>query len=586
MPRRRPAAEPVIPSTALVASATRYAGKAPRIFWQRQNWQAEAYRHYGICGEARFAASFFGHAVSRAKLGVADVSESSPEKLDSGPAYDALSSLFNGDDGQTQMLNALGLHLTIAGEAYLVGRHVENMDVWEIVSVMEMMVTGDKWKINYGGEKGTVELTESDVVIRIWTPSPSKRMEPDSPFKSLLPILGEIEWLTRHVFAQVSSRLAGAGILLMPQGMTFPPAPHNPGGQATETTDEASAFMATLADAMLTPIEEPGSPSALVPIVVTAPDDSIDKPRLLTFWSELDSAAMELRNEAIRRFALGMDLPPEQVMGMSSNGGTGGGTSNGVSHWGAWQIEEATIKMHIEPMLDVIVNALTVGYLWPLLPDGTTAAVVYDSSLLRLRPDRSQEAFELYDRGLISSETLLRENGFDEDDRMDPEEFRTWLLVKIASGSSTPEQVGAALVALGVDLGLVYDDPNAETVQNGPPPSLEDHPSNDLPNAAALLAASEGLVFRALERAGNRLRQSAAKPPGVPSYETHCYVRANGSGPSLLADAWSCAPQVLDGIADPAKVVVVLDGYCTSLLAEQAPHSRDRLAEWLRLVEP
>ena len=61
--------------------------------------------------------------------------------------------------------------------------------------------------------------------------------------------------------------------------------------------------------------------------MVTAPDDAIDKPRLLTFWSELDAATMELRNEAIRRFALGMDLPPEQVLGMSGNTGTGGGTS-------------------------------------------------------------------------------------------------------------------------------------------------------------------------------------------------------------------------------------------------------------------
>ena len=97
--------------------------------------------------------------------------------------------------------------------------------------------------------------------------------------------------------------------------------------------------------------------------------------------------------------------------------------------------------------------------------------------------------------------------------------------------------------------------------------------------ARALVAACEGLVFRALERAGNRLRVTAAKPPRCPSYETHLYVKANGTAARMLEDAWSCAPQVLDGIADPEKIIPVLDSYCQSLLSEQSPHKRERLVE-------
>ena len=203
------------------------------------------------------------------------------------------------------------------------------------------------------------------MVIRIWLPNPARQIEADSPFRAMLPILSEIEWLTRHVFAQITSRLAGSGILMMPQSMTFPPPPAQD-GQEVATTNDAESFMLALADAMLKPIEDPGSPSAVVPIVVTAPDEAIDKARLLTFWSELDAQSLQLRNEAIRRFALGMDLPPEQILGIGSSRGTGGGSSTGVSHWGAWQIEEATIKMHVEPMLDVIVQALTSAYLQPV----------------------------------------------------------------------------------------------------------------------------------------------------------------------------------------------------------------------------
>jgi hypothetical protein len=123
--------------------------------------------------------------------------------------------------------------------------------------------------------------------------------------------------------------------------------------------------------------------------------------------------------------------------------------------------------------------------------------------------------------------------------------------------------------------------------QTPQPPSLEDHPSRPRTPAehGALLAASEALVFRALERAGNRLRQGTSKPPGVPAYETHCFVRANGATDRLLEDAWSCAPQVLEGLADPLAVIPVLNSYCQALLTEQSPHKRERLDGWLQLAE-
>ena len=579
MPRRR-AETPVI-TTALVASATRYPGKMERIYRPRQDWQAECYRHYSICGEARFGAKFFGNAVSRAILGVGQYVNGMLKEAHQGPAYDALAALFGGQQGQTQALQSIGMHLTIAGECYLVG--FGDTETWEVVSCIEMQVSGDTWTVQYGDGRPPVTLKESDVVIRIWLPSPARQVEAESPFRAMLPILSEIEWLTRHVFAQITSRLAGSGILMMPQSMTFPPPPAQDGAEVA-TTNDAESFMLSLADAMLKPIEDPGSPSAVVPIVVTAPDEAIDKARLLTFWSELDAQSLQLRNEAIRRFALGMDLPPEQILGIGSSKGSGGGSSTGVSHWGAWQIEEATIKMHVEPMLDVITQALTTAYLNPALDDDTWI-ITYDTAALRLRPDRSKEAFELYDRGLISGDACRRENGFPEDDAPTPREFRNWLLLKIASGSSTPEQVGAAVKALGVDLG-VLPEIQAPTREAPSPPSIADHPVRDMPDAAALIAACEGLVFRALERAGNRLRASAnTKPPGVPSYETHLFVKANGSAGKVLEDAWSCAPMILAGLGETDKIVPVLDSYCRSLLAEQSPHKRERLVNWLRSAE-
>jgi hypothetical protein len=591
MANRRGAAavEAVIPTTSLVASAVRYSGgKAARIYQKSADWQKECYRHYSICGEARFAANFFGHALSRAVLNVATLDAKGAQVPSTGEAATYLDDMFNGKAGQSQMLKAIGTHLTIAGECYIVGRDVQPKDVtegeppaeayqlWEVVSVMEMSVVGERWKIKYGDGTKDVELGEDDVVIRIWLPHPEKRIEADSPFRSLLPILSEIEWLTRHVFAQVQSRLAGAGILFLPQSMTFP-APPEIEGQQIEM-NEAEAFLRSFADALIKPIEDPSSPSAIVPFIVTAPAEAIDKAKLMHFWSNLDAESKALRQEAIHRFALGMDLPPEQVLGMSSNGGTGGGTSNGVSHWGAWQIEESTIKLFIEPMLDVVANSITVSYLRPITGDDDF--IVPDTSSLRLRPDRSQEAILLYNLGVLSAKTLLIENGFSEDDLPSGEERKEWLLLKVASGSATPEQVGAALDALGVDLGPLAL-PEGQPRESRPDPSMEPLPLPEAPpDQSALLAASEGLVFRALERAGNRLRNDGTKPP-CPSYETHTLVPVNGNADYLLTDAWSCAPQVLEGIADTEKVTAMLNAYCKTLFASQIPHNRDLLASWL-----
>ena len=615
-PKKAPAMQeaPLIPSHSLVASAVRYPAltKVPRIHHpSSKQWQAECYRHYAICGEARFAARFFGHALSRAILKTSRMVEGTVHTVEDGIVHDLLQELFNGKDGQSQMLASAGIHLTIAGEFYLVGRTVAERDdegneledlqgqrigndVWEIISVMEMEVQGGRWSIRQDGYQ-PIELAEDDVVIRVWNPNPARRMEADSPFRSLLPTLTEIEWLTRHVFAQTSSRLAGAGILFLPQGMTFPPPTEREGQDVG--ANEADSFMLALADHMLTPLDDPSSPASKVPIIVTAPEDSIDKARLMTFWSELDSASMSLRQEAIQRFALGMDLPPEQILGMSSNGGTGGGSSNGVSHWGAWQVEEATIKMHVEPMLDLIVNAITISYIRPLASD-TGDFVTYDSSALRLRPDRSKEAMELWLAGAIGTDTMLVENGFEVTDAPTPDELKMHFLRKIAAGSATPEQVEAALDQLGIALrssrfGEQPDDTTPRETR--PDPSLDEHPTRPrTPGEGepgvdpALLAACDSMVYRALEKAGNRVinagKRGKERDRSLDPVTVHCSQQVNGEGPGLLADAWSFAPRVLDGLdCDPVAIVDALNTYVLDLFETQREHERDSLEEYLEV---
>lgn len=597
-PRVRKSKGAVVPSSSLVASSARFSGNVTPIYQPAQAWQLECYRHFHICPEARAAARFFGRAMARATLGVANVTGEGSTPITSGPVYEDLMALFSGPQGQEQMLEDIGVHLSIAGECYLIGRQVDvegnpiedgstgGIDLWEILSIKEVSKSGTNWQIDYGEGTRKLTLGEEDTVIRIWLPSPDRRLEADSPFRSLLPVLTEVEWFTKHIAAQIQSRLAGAGILFLPQEMTFPDPPPIEGKEQTLSDNQAVRFMQTLGHHMLTPISDPSSPAALIPIVVTAPGEVIDKIKLLTFWSPLDENAMPMRKDALIRFATGMDLPPEMVLGMGSNGGTGGGRSNGVSHWGAWQIEESTIKMYIEPMLDLVLQALTISYL-RVLSGGPQDRVTADTSRLRLRPDRSKESMELWRAGKLKTTKMLEENGFDEGDMPDDAERKQWLLEKQATGSATPDMVLAALKELGVDLHLpsLPRETQPAMPELPPAPSIADHPERPRtpdPQSAALLAACEGIVLQGLQRAGNRMRGKGAQTAGdCPAYAVHTMVSINGKADEALKDAFPMAEIVLQGIADHTSVVPVLEAYCKGLFASQEPHTREKLQKYL-----
>lgn len=596
MPRRQRTLNTAAPilGRALVASAARYKGNEAPTTWHADSkgWQKEAYRHYRICGEARFSAQFFGHALAKTVLYVTN-NPNSTDRLEDGPAVERMDELFNGAGGQSALLSMAGVHLTIAGEFFIIGRAGPGgEDLWEVRSVLEVNCVGTgtnaTWSINSSGSQARINLTVEDTVIRVWIPDPQDSICADSPFRSLLPILEEIEWLTKYVFAQTSARVSGAGLLFVPEEFDVPPEQedaNNPG----LLTDKSSVLLRMMARVLNASIDDPGSVAAKIPSVITGPGEFIDKIKWQTFWSELDANAQSLRQEAIKRFALGMDLPPERVLGMGTSINSGGGHSTGANHWTAWQVDEDTIKMHIEPMLDVLVAAITVYYLRPTLDDPADAmdTVGYDTSDLRLRPDRSQEATELYDRGLISPVVVLRENGFQPTDIMTPEERVEWLTIKMAVGSATPQMVAEAAKTLGVVVSIPTD--GTQDINDArPDPSLE-APERDLPDDSEyqLLAAFDALCYRALERAGNKIRTvvqaAGGAPPTCASYEVHTFVPSpEKTTKRLLDDAWSCAHNVLDPYdIDVEKVVALLNGYVTSLLVSGNPHNRVSLEHWL-----
>ncbi len=478
--------QPPAPSTAtatarsLTAAATRPARAAASAAVTSpalgsRSWQAEAWAAYDEVGEERFLASTLAGRLSQARLYVQHKPSQGPHSsLRDDPtdvtdtastrtaqlAEAVLAALGASQQDLGQMLQRLATNLFVAGEGWLVGvpRHViddiapssapsvtaPSPDpaltdlVWRVLAVTEVAAvgsTGDRIRLNLGTDgSAPVEVSVDEVyMVRVWRPHPARYWEADSPTRACLPILRELIGLTRHISAQIDSRLAGAGILVVPSSASAALASDAADSSAYGAPDP---FVAALMDSMLRPIENRDDASAVVPLVVTVPDEAADKMSHLTFSSALDSGARDLRDEAIRRLALAQDAPPELLLG-----------SGAMNHWGAWLTREDTVTTHIEPVLALICDALTSQYLRPVLlsaglseEEVRTLSVGYDVSALVARPNRSEEALNLHRAGAVSDEALREASGFDDSDAKPLDERA--LMQALAMVSKRPDLMG------------------------------------------------------------------------------------------------------------------------------------------------
>jgi hypothetical protein len=593
----------------LVASAARVRAGSSMILHQRRNetsaWHPEAWEHYRNIGEFRYSCDWIGAMLSKATIHATVETVDGVEVVEDGSILEYISAFFSNADGRAEMFRLVGIHMSVTGDCYIVGYPDpdpmgDGGDKWEVAASTKCIrpaVDGEPWKVN------DITLTDVDpdtvTAIRVWRPDPLDVQLSISPTRSVLTTLRQIHKLGQYISAQLDSRLAGAGILLMPDTMTLPPAPVVEGQPAqVKSANNAEELMTILMEAMKASLANQDTAAAKVPIVVTAGAEAIAAVKHMTFWSELDEHAAELRKEAIGRLALGMDVPPEVLQGASDS-----------NHWSAWQADESAIKAHAEPLLKIITTAIGKEYLRPLLsvdPDYegqrlSAYSVAADTSEMRLRPNRSKEALELHAMGILSDEALIRECGFDPTDMNNEKQFALWLTRKVALGSTTPELVEAALKELGVHLTVVRPEEPAGTGTEGRPgPSLVDHPVQDIPDQkrsadrkeardegrvpssdverkASLLASCDMLVLRALERAGNRLKNKAQTKFSVPASELHCFVIAEDVD-DLLTDAWSYVPLIAKRAGLSAEALERdLHNYTGKLLVSQTAHTYEGL---------
>lgn len=273
--------------------------------------------------------------------------------------------------------------------------------------------------------------------------------------------------------------------------------------------------------------------------------------------------AIRLREEAVRRFATGLEIPAEILLGLGD-----------VNHWGAWALTSEAIRLGIEPKLATVAYALTQQWLRPILeaendPDWHRWLVWYDTAPLRVRTNRSETALQAHDRGVISDAALRRETGFDESDAPTDEE--------LDRRKPTPPEPGD-------------QDTEEETEPPAPvelPVDESEAPPDTLAAASGLgeglLAAADGLIWGALTAAGEKLRKTPACPRSeraaareIESARLHTLLPVDASQVDqwrLLDGAWTRAPEIAGRYGlDPECLTASLDSYARELIAAGVEH--------------
>lgn len=426
------------PLTSLVASARRVTQKQlqGRMFQASQDWQTDAWEMFDLVGEHRYLTTTLAGRLSQARLYVGRrplVETDDPEPIDNDEVRAVLESFGKTAAGRSQLMKRMAVNMSVAGDGWFVGippmllpeyerphgwedllggTSLQDTDAadleWRMLSVSEVQQTGGEVELSFGPNvTDRVKVNPDDVyMVRVWNPHPRRWWEADSATRASLPVLRELVGLTMKIAAQVDSRLAGAGVFIVPQSAKT--ALLNQLGMDADT--EEDPFTEAMIEAMITPIQNRASASAVVPLVFTVPDEAADKFRHITFDRPMDTEDRPLREEAIRRLALSQDAPPELLLGTA-----------GMNHWGGWLVKEDVVSTHIEPPLALLCDALTTQYLWPVLDsmgyeDYEDYVVWYDVSHMVTRPNHASDALVLHERGVIGDASLRFATGFDEID--------------------------------------------------------------------------------------------------------------------------------------------------------------------------
>lgn len=424
----------------------------------QQGWQSRAFVYYDTIPEIWYASQFYGRALAMLEIYVAKVNPETGEldRVEHQDVQGYVERIQDPGGGRANLLGQYGRLMFVAGETFLLV--TENFETgeeqWEFLSTDELRPQGDGSFTRYKAPslnaveirmvpEGVWEpLGDECVAYRFWRKHPRYSALADAPMRGVLDLCEELLILTQAVRARALSRLA-AGVLVIPDQLSFP----NDQAEGEEDPDE-DEFMAELLEHFEAPVANPGSASAAVPFLLRVDGQWADKVKLVDmqdptkFYPETG-----LRMECIHRIAMGLDLPPEILLGTAD-----------ANHWTAWNIDEQTWKANLQPVAQTLVDDLTAGYLKPALrqdgyADWADYVVAFDASAIINHPDRGKDAKDLHAAMALSDQALREATGFDETDAItDQAELDRRLGVQLRDGSIAIYGIPSKLGTGGIEV--------------------------------------------------------------------------------------------------------------------------------------
>lgn len=484
----------------------------------QQPWQFRALGYYDRIGEIRFCSQFYARMLARIMVYPAKPNEKGElERITSGTAVDLLDRVQDPGGGRRRMQYDYGRLMFVTGEGVLlVTDENTEREKWRFLWREEVRMEDG---VAIRKDAQNQDTNERGTGYRMWTPHPIQSDLADSPLRSVLDIAEELLLLTAAVRSTAISRLVN-GILLLPTEAA--PAPFEEG---LDEDPELSPFLQRLTEHITAAIEAPGSAEAQAPYLLEAGYEYLDRVK----WMQMHDPATDymerdLRIEAIKRLALGLDLPPEALLGMTDS-----------NHWTAQQVQHDMWRSHGVPIADQWCADLNDVYLRPALieadEDPTDIVIGYDDSQVVVSPDLTAIADEAMDRMAISFKGYRELKGIREDMAPSEEEQRLVAGVKmrdpvVAGLEEEAPAVRGPQAAPGVHQPLtqVPDSPPAGQVVSRPDARV-----------ASILGAADMAIRACRSKAGARLRTQVASPSKSTPKCSECQQAIDGIPNAVVA---------------------------------------------------
>lgn len=532
---------------------------------RRDNWQDEAWELFDLVGELGSYVRWRARSCSRVKLVASEVDPATGQPTGTitdgnaeGRKFAAIvHSIAGGPLGQAEFIEQAVTILSVPGEFYVAILITGEGERWLALSKQQVKASqktpnGITIVLPEGGEHEYTPRNPDgsgrDGMFRVWNPHPKMPTQATSPVQANLSPLREIARTTAKMENADHSRMRNNGLLVIPLEASLPSteaptAADKPGG-GTDTSGQeqrspgvAQTLQKMIMDANEASFKNPLSPAAEIPTVIGAPAEHVDKIKHVTFGKDVADIEIKKRDSAMLRFARGIDMEPDQLLGLGD-----------TNHWNGHLLADQDVNLHVSPVMKTLCQAFWRNVIRPMLVklgiDPSKYVLTIDTSDLTTDPDKSDDVEAAYEAGAISIPAYLKGRGIDPDSAQDLTTrdgvlaFATMAVTKDPTLLPTYAPLFGGLLAEvkfqqpalpGAPNGD-HGDPPVEVPVDGSPPATEGQAPRK-PVTASVAAGGEDIVTdsyltRALELAGKRRvktydHDQRARLHNRPAYEWH-----------------------------------------------------------------